>query len=91
MARPSPKEQAQTRMVGQHQAPVDMQGMDPEMGEVFQKPGGSVERKLSIPHSNQQHGFSNPLKAVGDAIHWLRTYRPPWVPPPRQRTTTDKP
>lgn len=76
MPRPSPKELAQTRMVGQHAAPVDLQGMDPEMADIFQKPGGSVAQKVSVPHSK---GFGNPLKAAGDAIHWLRTYDP-WKP-----------
>ena len=80
MGRPSPKELAQTRMVGQHAAPVDMQGMDPEMQDIFQKPGGSAQDKLNIPHTPQT-GFSlgNPLKAAGDAIHWLRTFDP-WKP-----------
>ena len=76
MARPSPKEQAQTRMVGQHAAPVDLQGMDPEMQDIFQKPGGSIAQKLNIPHTNTFSGFSNPLKMAGDALHWIRTYDP---------------
>lgn len=76
MGRPSIKELAQTRMVGQHAAPVDLQGMDPEMADLFQRPGGSMAQKLTIPHSNAPMGFSNPLKMAGDALHWIRTFDP---------------
>jgi len=55
--RPSPKEQAETRRVGQHQGQVGK--LPPEFEEVFQRPGSPPDVGIRVPDW---------MKKIGDML-----------------------